>query len=318
MGASLMAFNLADYGQSIKLAGGDFLAEFVARGGRRGSFPEDGHLNQPDIIRETAEAFVDAGAEILVTMTDAANTAASAAAIESSELTVERLHAVNREAARLCRAAFADLPDRVGVVFGAIGPCERLLSLGEIEEVELRDAYRTQAQALAEGGVDAILCRCFVELDALRAAVEAAAESTGLPIIAGMTFDCGPDYTETTMGVTVPQACEVLAGLGAAMVGCDRGEYPDTTAATVALMRASSDLPIWVEINAGRPELLEGSIVYPEPPADFGRRLGPLAAAGANIIGGGLGASADHIGQLARARAQFLRSRPTPPDRSGG
>ncbi|MFQ5430599.1 MAG: homocysteine S-methyltransferase family protein, partial [Phycisphaerae bacterium] len=179
----------------------------------------------------------------------------------------------------------------------------------EIDEETLSRAYRRQAAALAEGGVDGILCRSFTELDALRIALEAAKAATNLPLIGSMVFDSGPDFTETVMHVTVPQAAAAIREAGASMVGCDHAEHPDAAADVVGMLRAACDLPVWVEINAGRAELSEDRRVYPETPKAYGERLPALAQAGATIIGGGRGATRDHIAAMRQARDRFLRRR---------
>jgi methionine synthase I (cobalamin-dependent) len=123
-----------------------------------------------------------------------------------------------------------------------------------------------------------------------------------LPVIGSMTFDSGPEQVETALGTTVPQACAEMAEAGAAVVGCDCGDSPDSAPAVVSLIRQSCDLPIWVKVDAGQPELVEGRVVYPETPQEFAGRLKPLAQQGANFVGGCCGASAGHIAALAAIR----------------
>jgi methionine synthase I (cobalamin-dependent) len=193
------------------------------------------------------------------------------------------------------------------LVFGAVGPIERLLLLDEIGESALSEAYARQAEALAAGGADAILCRSFVEVGALVVAIRAAIQATGLPVIGSMTFDSGPEQVETALGTTVPQACAEMAEAGAAVVGCDCGDSPDSTPAVVSLIRQSCGLPIWVKVDAGLPELVEGRVVYPETPPEFAGRLESLVQEGANFVGGCCGASAGHVAALATIRNQPRR-----------
>ncbi len=122
-----------------------------------------------------------------------------------------------------------------------------------------------------------------------------------------MTFDAGPDAMDTTAGVSIPEACRALEQAGADMVGFDRGEYPDGAAAVISLMAQSTSLPVYAEINAGRAEIVDSRIVYQEPAAAFGERLERLRDAGAKLVGGGLGASPEHIAQLIRQRERLVR-----------
>lgn len=296
-----MPLDLARCRNSLLIADGDLHGELVARGWNRPDFCELANLGRPEWVRDVAEAFLDAGAEVLVTNTEAANFLALAQRPEIKNQTPDRITEMCRRGAEIARQAVSEFPAQDRYVFGAVGPVQQLLMLGEVSEKDLTEAYKNQAQALIDGGVDAILCRGFTELAALQIAVRAA-RATGLPVIATMAFDCGADQTETTLGVSVPQMCEALAGEAVAAFGCDGGESPDSTPKVVALLRRSSPLPIWVAVDAGLPQLIEGRAVYPESPADFAERVRPLAAAGANFIAGRRGATPAHIAAMVKAK----------------
>lgn len=302
-----MAFDPADYRNEIILAGGDFTVELFSQGVSPSGIWERIHLDRPDIVQSIAEAFFDAGATVLVTNTDRVNSLIFAEALESGNITSEEIAALNREWVAAFRLAADKVSNPKRMVFGAIGPVGSLLVLNEVDENALIATYRLQAEALAAGGVDAILCRSFTEVQALSAAVKGAKEGADLPVVGSMRFDCGPDYTETTMGVTVPQACQAMLEAGVCMVGCDRGEFPDGAVAVVKLFRESCDFPIWVEINAGQAELEEDRSIYPESPKTYGERFKPIAEAGATMLCGGYGASVEHIAELARVRENYLK-----------
>ena len=301
-----MTFDPADYRNRLVVTDGDFRRELFLRGRRRSARVERENLQRPDIVRDVAEAFLDAGAKVLVTNTMGANAMALAGELKSGDVTEDEILAMNRQGAAICRAAASEHPAPGLLVFGAMGPTEQLLMLGEVAETDLYDAYQAQAQALAAGGADAILCPGFSEIRALTVAGRAAGAAAELPVIGSMTFDCGPELNETALGVTVPQALAGLAEAGAAMVGCDCADRPDATEAVVSLIRGSCDLPIWVKVNAGAPQLLDGEVVYPETPKEFAGRLTGLADAGASFIGGGRGVTTEHITAMAAAQ----RARP--------
>jgi len=301
-----VAFDPADYRNGITLAGGDFLTELDEKIGHTSDLPEQANVEHSEQVRDIAEAFVQTGASILATYTDGANAVVLADLIEAGDIDAPSIMAINHAGAALCRAAMAKRPGSKGQVLGSMGPVEQLLSLDEIDETALFDAYREQGVALAEGGADAILCRSFTEIEAMVVAVRAAIDGTGLPVIGSLIFDSGPEYNETAMGVSVPQACATLEDAGASMVGCDRSEYPDGTAAIVTLLRQSCDLPIWVEINAGRAEIHEDRVVYPSTPKEFAELFRPIAEAGAGVIGGGWGVTVAHIAEMARSRERYL------------
>jgi methionine synthase I (cobalamin-dependent) len=302
-----VTFVPADYRSSILIAAGDISAEFSAADRLAPGLLEHVNLRAPDIVRDAAGRFLDGGAEVLVTLTDGANDVAAAESLASGELTADQVIAMNRQGAELCRQAVLARRGSSAFVFGAIGPVEGLLTLSEVSEDALLAAYSAQAEALVAGGVDAVLCRSFTEMKMLRIAVEAARKVVDVPIIGSMTFDSGADYTETVMGVSVPSACAELLQAGVAVIGCDRSAFPDSSASVVSLLRDSCDLPIWVEVDAGRPEFGDPLPTYPETPEQFAARLEPLAGAGACFIGGGRGATAAHIAAIAGAGDHYLR-----------
>jgi len=268
---------------------------------------EQANLRRPEIVKDIADAFLDAGAGVLVANTAGANRITLASMVQAEEISEGDIAAMARQGAAICRAAISDWPGSDCLVFGEMGPTGKLLLLDEIDATELYSAYAAQAEALAEGGADAIICQSFTEIESLCVAIRAAVGGTGLPVIGSMSFDCGADRTETTLGVTPPQACAAMLEAGACVIGADCGVSPDDLPAAVALMRQSCQVPIWVKVNAGTPQVQEGRVVYPETPEEFARRLPALVKAGANLVGGCCGASAEHIASLAAAAP---RSRP--------
>lgn len=299
-----MRLDLSKFDRSIGLAAGDFRYELGVAA--KGALWERVATDSPNAITAASRRFIEAGADILIAFTDRLNSIASRSIEKTSaDVAPIDLARLNRTIVKSMAAAAQTQPD--AVVLAALGPVEPLLMLNEITPDELVSAYAEQARECAGAGVGGFICRSFSELDALGCAVRAIQSVCDLPVIGSMAFDAGPDAIETTTGASVAQAHTMLAGLGAAMTGVDRSEFPDGAAAVVSLIRQSGKLPIYVEVNAGRAELVEQRIVYPEPADVFGERLERLAAAGANIVAGGLGAGVDHIAQLARMRTRLQR-----------
>ncbi len=304
-----MAFNPADYDARITLASGDFRTCVSSE-----SPPVSGHWLQHALdanrIESAVESFIGGGASILITPTDGISALPepgtgddTGEALPACERTFQETAGAFRKAA--ARAASDQLGVAPVAVWGAIGPVEPLVTLNEVEEETLLEAFGRQATALKAGGVDAVICRGFSELEALVLAVRAVRESTSLPVIGGMTFDAGHDYSQTSMGVTIPQAMKSLLDAGACMIGCDGSEFPDGAPAIVSLLRASGPLPVYVEVTAGRAELIETGRIYPENPKAFGERLERLVEAGALIVGGGAGVSVAHLAEMGKVAARL-------------
>ncbi len=305
MSVITVALDFTQYRHKIAVADGDFGEELFLRGWDPDVPIELAALRRGDILRDAVQAFLDAGAEVLTTCSDRANELAwpeDAAGVESESID---LPAANRETVRLFREAVSDYPGARAIVLGSLGPTDAILLLDEADERTVKMAYREQAEALVKAGADGLLFRSFTELNCLEVAIRAAREITDLPIIGSMTFDCGLERTETSLGVTVPQACAALSAIGIGAIGCDGAEDPDAMPGVVSLLREASNLPVWVSLHPGRPELIDGKERYSESPQDFGRRLAALAKAGVSVIGGARGAGTAHIAALAAARERL-------------
>jgi methionine synthase I (cobalamin-dependent) len=295
---TLMPAVPSSYGHRVILAGGDISLE-LRRGGWNRDRPSSlAAIAKPQLVTSVYEALLDAGVEIVITDTAAANT------IQQKWLKSEAadLVALNNAAARLSRAAVDQYPAKDRSAWGAIGPVEPLLTLGEIKEAELSTAFREQAQALAEGGVQGILCSRFTELEALRIAVEAVHSATELPVVAGLSFGSGPDFLETPLGTSVAQACAVLKGLNLFAFALDCSPNPDGLGQVLAAVKANTDLPLWATCTAGHLQMEEASLRYSDQPADFVARFKGHAQAGVNFFEGGPGATAAHMAAIATGR----------------
>jgi 5-methyltetrahydrofolate--homocysteine methyltransferase len=63
----------------------------------------------------------------------------------------------------------------------------------------------------------------------------------------------------------------------------------------VSRLAELTDRPIFVKPNAGLPQLVGGRAVYREDPAVFRRYVPEVFEAGARIVGGCDGTTADHV-----------------------
>lgn len=286
-----MALDLGTLRGGRRLADGAWGTLLQQRGARPGELVECWNLDRPTEVRAVARAYVEAGARIVLTNTFRANRF-----VLEREGLADQVSAINAAGARLSRAAAGG-----GVlVFGSIGPSGKLLMRRDVSPAELADAFGMQARALADGGVDAILCETFFDLDELRIAVEAG-RAAGLPVIASMTFDSGADQTRTMMGVRPEQAAAALANAGAGAVGCNCGVGIETCIAIVRRMRAVTALPIWAKPNAGLPQQRAGAVEYLQTPEQFAEHVPALLAAGADVVGGCCGTTPAFIA-AARSR----------------
>ena len=283
-----MRFDLADYSrQQIRVTDGAWGTQLQGRGLPPGQPPELWNTERPAEVLAVARRYVEAGSDVIITNSFGANRF------------VLEAHGAGDRAAELAEAAAGISRKAAGddvKVFASLGPTGKIVMMGEIAEEALAEAFGEVAAGVARGGADAIVLETFAELAELAIALRAAMEATGLPVIASMTFDSGPDKTATMMGNT-PEELAALGGtVQAAAVGGNCGAGPDGYVKITRMLRAATDLPIWVKANAGLPELgPEGESVFPLGPAEFAASVPELIEAGANFIGGCCGTTPDHI-----------------------
>jgi len=288
-----MTARIQKFLDTITIVDGAWGTELDKLGCPPGGCREEWNVTRPDLVRQVAESYVAAGAQVILTNTFGANRFSLARhdkAKNAREFSLAGA-SISRQAA-----------GSKAKVFGSIGPSSKIVMMGEIAQGELYTAFKEQAEALAEGGADGLVIETMAELIEAVTAVQAA-KSTGLLVVACMTFDSGKDRTSTMMGVTPAKAAQALIDAGADMVGCNCGIGIDNYIRVAAMFRAVTTRPIWVKANAGMPEIDGGKIVYRMTPDEFAAKAKSLVKAGANLVGGCCGTNPDFIRALASALA---------------
>jgi methionine synthase I (cobalamin-dependent) len=251
---------------------------------------ETANLTHAHEVERLAQEYVAAGVHFLSTNTFSANRWALAKRGGGADVV-----AVNQVGAKI--AARVAHPHGVQVA-GVIGPSGKILAVREVSEEELTVAFGEQAEALAAGGADLMVLETFSELAEVRLALRVVKERTGLPVVACLSFDSGPQRTRTVMGTEAEECAAALASDGADMVGCNCGAGISLALPAVVALRAHSRLPLWVKPSAGIPDLEDGRTVYHVPPEEFAGQMPKLIEAGASVVGGCCGVGPEHIRRL--------------------
>lgn len=277
---------------AVTVSDGAWGTQLQAAGLPGGACPDGWNVTNPAAVEAVAQAYVEAGSQVILTNTFRSNRFALAHWDQADQAA-----ALAEAGAAISRRAAGE-----GVkVFGSIGPTGKVFMMGEVPEENLLSAFSEQAAALARGGADAILLETFTELAEAMLAVRAARESAELPVVVSMTFDSGPDKTNTVMGVSPADLATAAAEAGADAVGANCGTGPENYVAVAALLRAATDMPVWIKPNAGLPVVRGGETVYPMGPAEFAGFAPKLAEAGASFIGGCCGTTPAHVRALRAA-----------------
>ena len=244
-------------------------------------------LDHPQAILDLQRAYVAAGSQVLLAPTFTAGRMYLSQHGLEGELKAlnRRLVALSQEAAQGQAWVAGDMT----TMGRADVPYETML-----------EYYHEQARALAEAGVDLILCETLMGHDEAMAALEgcrmAAAE---LPVC------CSFSVTADGMlyfGGSVYEAAPQVAEFGADAVGINCSVGPDQLESVVRALQESLTVPVIAKPNAGMPEIDDqGNAHYSMHAADFGRHMAALHRAGASILGGCCGTEPAYIAALKAA-----------------
>jgi len=264
-------------------------------------------LTRPDIISDIHRRYLEAGADIIETDTFNAN-ALSQQAYGTSHLVRE----INRAAARIARVQadrFTAADGRRRYVAGAIGPTAlsasryqggSMSTTHEDIYVNLKNAFRQQAAALTEGGVDLLIIETLFDAlnaEAAIAGVREAMSLTGirLPVILSFTIDCSTGYILT--GHDMEAMTTIASKADPLAVGFNCSDGPVDLLPHLRRLSATSPFHTIAYPNAGLPDL---SGRYPYTPELFAEATGRMIDERlVNIVGGCCGTTPEHIRALA-------------------
>jgi len=249
-----------------------------------GDCPERLNLEHPEAVKGIHRAYLEAGSDIIHTNTFGANRFKLGAYGLG-----DRVAEINQSAVKLALEAAGGK----ALVAADIGPTGRMARpFGELEFDQFFEAFAEQVRAAVQAGADLISIETMSDLMEVRAAVIAARENSGIPVMAEMTFEQGG---RTLMGTDPATAAIVLDALGTDIIGANCSGGPAQLLEVIRLMRTVTDRPLVVQPNAGLPYLVAGRTVFPETPEGMAAYVCQLVAAGAVIIGGCCGTTPDHI-----------------------
>jgi homocysteine S-methyltransferase len=260
------------------------------------------NLQDAKTVQGIHREYVAAGADLIETNTFGANR--FKLAVHGLE---GRVREINRAGARLAR----DVRETMGrdvLVLGSIGPLGKyLLPLGTVGEAEALAAFREQAEALLEGGVDGFVAETFSDLRELRLAVTAIrGVSADLPVVAQMAFN---DERVTFLGQAPAEVARELAALPVQVIGANCG-VGSSVLYDVGVVLHETAPRAWVSIrpNAGLPSRHGERLIYLSSPGYMADYASRMLEGGARIVGGCCGTTPAHIRAMREAVDRHARS----------
>jgi methionine synthase I (cobalamin-dependent) len=276
------------------LADGATGTNLFAMGLTSGDSPELWNADHPDRIESLHRAFIDAGADIILTNTFGGNR--RRLMLHGLE---DRARELNRLAARNARKV-ADAASRPVVVAGSVGPTgDLLVPLGPLTEDEAVEVFVEQIEGLQEGGADVAWIETMSAPEEIRAAALAAAKC-GMPYTISASFDTAG---RTMMGVAPAAFGALVEAFDPAPVAyganCGVGAS-DLLLATLGMSEARPGAALIAKANAGVPQWHGAHIHYSGTPELMETYAGLAVDCGARIIGGCCGNTPAHVAAMRR------------------
>ncbi len=274
--------------KKILLGDGAMGTLLIARGVPTDDCLERVNLERPELLEEIARAYFEAGSDLFETNTFGA----SPIKLAGNGLEKQVVE-INREAVRAVRRVVGER----GVIGGSVGPTGALMEpVGEVNPSDVYEGFLKQMEGLIDGGVDFICIETMADLAEATLALRAAREiKKTIPVSVTMTFDKTKRGYYTMMGVNAQTAGAELEKAGADLVGANCGLGIENMVEIARAYSEGCSLPVFVQPNAGMPEMREGKTVYPETPEVMSGRLGALLETGILVLGGCCGTTPDHI-----------------------
>ncbi len=251
------------------------------------------NLDAPDVVLQIQREYALCGCDAITTNTLTMNRIF----IDKHNMGVS-VRNVNRAGVELARQAAGE--DKF--VLGDMSSTGHLLEpYGTYKQSQFHDAFKEQAEILAEAGVDGFIIETVFDLAEALCALRACKEAFSLPVIVSITYSTETKGARTIMGNSAEDCAKGLTDAGADVIGANCGDLdPAQMAVVVSLLRSATTVPILAQPNAGKPKLIEDKTIFDMAPEPFARGIAECVEAGARIVGGCCGTTPEHIRAVAK------------------
>ncbi|ADU65736.1 methionine synthase [Desulfurispirillum indicum S5] len=267
-------------------------------------------ITRPDVVEGVHRRYLEAGADIIET-----NSFGSTSIVLREYALEDQVHRLNLEAARIART-MADrysTADKPRFVAGCMGPTSKSICItGGVTFHELRDAFRQQALALIEGGVDYLLLETMQDTLNLKAGLIGATEAMEQ---LGVDMPLAVSVTIEPMGTMLAgQAIEALYNsiehFPLLYVGLNCATGPDFMTGHIRSLAQLATCGVACVPNAGLPD---ENGRYQQSPTDVAGKLAQFMDEGwLNFVGGCCGTTDEHIRMISAEAAKRPARTPQP------
>jgi len=271
-------------------------------------------ITRPDIIKDIHRLYFDAGADIIETNTFSSTTVAQA------DYHLEHLvYDLNFQSAKIAREVADEYnkktPEKPRFVAGSMGPTNKLASMSPnvndpgfraISYDELVIAFKQQARALIDGGVDILLLETVTDTLNVKAALFAIEElfdeiGKTYPIMVSGTITDASGRTlsgQTTEAFLISVQHVPLLSIG---LNCALGA--EALRPYLQVLAAKAPFFVHAYPNAGLPNEMGQ---YDQSPQSMAKQVEEFCIEGlVNILGGCCGTTPEHIKAIAEVASRY-------------
>jgi 5-methyltetrahydrofolate--homocysteine methyltransferase len=267
---------------------------------------------RPDVIADLHESFFAVGVDVVET-----DSFGSLPWVLAEYGIADRAYELSRRSAEIARTV-ADGYD--GWVAGSLGPGTKIVSLGQLGFVEMRDGYELAARGLLEGGVDLLLTETSQDLLQVKAAIigcrrAMAAVGRQVPLQVQVTIE----QTGTMlMGTEIASALTTVSALRPDVFGLNCATGPREMSEHLRHLSQHAGMPISCLPNAGLPSVVDGKMHYDLTPDELAEHhLRFVTELGVSVVGGCCGTTPAHLHAVVEAVRNVAPARRTPAEERG-
>ena len=285
-----------------------------------GKYPDILCLTRAADITEIHRKYFEAGSDIVTTNTFGASPIGADEFLLADEVVRE----INLAAAACARTAADEFtraqPDKPRYVAGSIGPTAKQMAIStkvdapghrDVTFHQMADSYRAQAEALIEGGVDALLVETAIDTLNLKAclfAIDTLLTETGRDFPVMVSAAVNENGVTFVSSQSVEAMWNAVSHFPLASVGMNCAVGPEFMRPFLDELSRVSTSPITCHPNAGMPD---GMGEFPLDPDGMAAYLGEFASQGwINVAGGCCGTTPAHIRKIAAAVGDAKPRRP--------